>query len=128
MFIRSARCSNCNTHLPVSPGFHPFLFPPYIIKCKKCHAEIKTSFSHRTTWLSWLIWLDCWILVSILASLATIIDKYEPIEAILIIGVGSVIFGIGGGFIVCIILPVPLQILIDLGRWCLFQTGVIKGD
>lgn len=128
MFIRSARCSNCQNQLPVTPCFNPVKFPPYEIECSKCHARIKTSFSHRMTWLSWLVWLDCWILCSILLTLAAVIDKYDPVKAILVIIVGSLILGIGGGFIVCIILPLPLQVLIDLGRFIFIQAGWIKQD
>lgn len=59
-------------------------------------------------------------------TVVAIVEKYDPVKAILVIVTGSLIIGIGGGFMVCLILPLPLQLIIDLSRSICIKMGLIK--
>lgn len=126
MSVRSASCSVCKTPVPVGPRFNPFKMPPYIIECRNCKNKLKTSFNHRATWMSWVIWEVGWIALTIFFAVLVIMKHYSLLETILITAFGSVIIGIGGAYILSLIIAVPIQAIIDLTRFILVKINMVK--
>ena len=128
MSVRSASCSLCKTSVPVGPGFIPLRIPPYFIVCRNCKSRLKTSFNHRATWMSWLIWEIFWLSFTFLFAVVVIMKDYSIAETVGITAIGSLILGIGGGYILSLILAVPIQAVIDLTRAVLLKVKLIRGQ
>ena len=126
MSVRSAFCSHCKSSIPVGPGFNPIKMPPYIIECRNCKNKLKTSFNYRATWMSWLIWEVGWIVITIFFAALVIMKDYSAVETIVVTVFGSVIIGIGGAYILSLIIAVPIQAIIDLTRFILIKINVVK--
>lgn len=126
MLITQARCSRCNAHQPLGPGWKFLKPPPYALVCKNCDALLKTSLNHRANWLWWSLWYVLGILLSIALTLLVLTQGYRGSGAVIIIILGSLLLGAGGGAILALFLYLPAQIAIDLLHWILLRLRIIR--
>ncbi len=126
MSVKSAQCSTCGNHLPTAPPLYSFRLAPYRLFCGECNIYLKTSFVLRATWLSWMIWKASAIVISLGFIILVLTKDYPLIETIAVSAIGILLLGIGGGYIICIVLPLPIQIGFDLFRLILIKIGLVK--
>jgi len=126
--LRSARCSNCDRHLPLGPGITKFKMPPRFITCASCGALMKTTFAYRATWLDSLLWKTCFLLAIPLGVIVGVVEwKSVGFFIFSVVCIGLFLGGLGG-FIVALVAAPPLQAVIDLVAWGVRSMGVGGDD